>query len=206
MYIPQDFKNNNIEQLHHFIVQYNFATLVSHCNGEMQVTHIPVMLDTQIGIYGTLTWHMAQLNEHHKHLNGNTEALFIFHGPHAYISPTWYKRVPSVPTWNYAVVHVRGIPQMISQAQLSDDLTKMVDYHESILNLDKSYNIPKDYKQKLLDHIVGFKMEIKQIEGKFKLGQNRSLEDQMGVLQGLKNTQSSEGITLANFIENLNTK
>lgn len=88
----------------------------------------------------------------------------------------------------------------MSADQLSIDLTKMTRHYESHLTSDPHYVIPDDYKQKLMDHIIGFRIEIKQIKGKFKLSQNRSSEDQQGMLKGLQEQTSNEAVCLANFI------
>lgn len=206
MYIPKSFVNNNLEQLHQLIEKFNFATLISHSNDEFQTTHIPLMLNKTQGQYGTLLGHMAKLNPHLNAFDGNTNTLCIFHGPHSYISPTWYKTSPSVPTWNYVVVHAYGNPVLISQAQLSDDLTRMVQEHEATISNTENYVIPEVYKSKLLDHIVGFKIEILRIEGKYKLGQNRSQADQSSLIEGLLKQNTTESTTLADFIQSLPAK
>jgi transcriptional regulator len=178
MYIPKDFENNNLDQLHQLIEKFNFATIISvNTSGEIVVSHIPVMLDRAKGPNGTLIWHMANQNDHVNMLNDLNMTLCIFHGPHAYISHSWYQSEPSVPTWNYAVVHAHGVPTKASEGELSDDLSRLVLQHESIINR-LHYPIAEDYKSKLIKHITGFRMEITKIEGKYKLGQNRSKEDQ----------------------------
>lgn len=200
MYIPKSFENKNIDQLHQFMEKFNFATLVSNSD-KPQISHVPVMLDRTQGEFGTLIWHVAKINSHATVLDGNKNSLFIFHGPHAYISPAWYKTVPNVPTWNYAVVHAFGTPERVNKTQLSQDLTQLVNYHESLLNQKENYIIPDSYKEKLLEHIEGFRMEIKKIEGKFKLGQNRSVDDRNGMINGLRNQNNDEAQVLADFIQ-----
>jgi transcriptional regulator len=170
-------------------------------NGELNVSHVPIMLDRKKGQYGALVWHMANLNLHAHKLDGVENTLCIFHGPHAYISPAWYKNHPSVPTWNYAVVHAYGAPCKISAEELSNDLAWMVSYHESQLHQEVDYVLSDEYKAKLLKHVTGFRMEITRIEGKFKLGQNRSQEDQLSMLNELRNENSRESVSLADFIE-----
>jgi len=140
---------------------------------------------------------VAKQNPHSKEFDGIKKALFIFHGPHAYVSPSWYTSSPSVPTWNYAVIHAHGNPIQVSNEQLASDLSQMVVQHER----DSNYVIPDDYKLKLMDHIVGFSMEIIKIESAFKLGQNRSQEDQDGMLAGLQ--RNSAGSGLAEFIQSI---
>ena len=188
----------DINQLHQFIEQFNFATLVSHHhNGELNISHIPIILDRKQGGHGTLSWHVAKQNPHAREFDNSKNAVCIFHGPHAYISPTWYKNSPSVPTWNYAVVHAYGIPKQVTDEQLSSDLSQMVKQHEG--NAD--YIIPDDYKLKLMDHIVGFNMKIRKTEPIFKLGQNRSQEDQDGMLIGLQKRNNNTDLALAEFIQ-----
>ncbi len=200
MYVPKSFVNKKLEQLHQLIEKFNFATLISNNNGEIVVTHIPVLLNRDQGQYGTLIWHVANLNPHSTEFDGSKSALLVFHGPHAYISPAWYKSAPSVPTWNYATVHAHGIPKVINKGQLTEDLTKMVSQHEVVMSEYANYIISDEYKSKLIEHITGFHMEITQLDGKFKLGQNRSLEDQDGMIQGLLKQNSPGSIVLADFI------
>lgn len=201
MYIPKSFENKNIPELHQFIEKYNFATLITYNENGINVSHIPVILNKTQGQFGTLIWHLAKMNDHCKALNEKIQTLCIFHGPHSYISPAWYKTSPNVPTWNYAVVHAHGTPAKVSKEQLSTDLEKLVSHHEALSNTH--YRIPDNHKTKLLEHIDGFHMEITKIEGKFKLGQNRSTEDQKNMLNELLNQQkNSDALELANFIMN----
>lgn len=205
MYIPKSFVNNTIHELQDFIEHYNFATVISYHNQHFQISHIPLILKRDLGPNGTLVGHFAKLNPHAQQIeNHNNHTICIFHGPHAYISPTWYKAQPSVPTWNYAVVHAHGKLKPISQEELSLDVTKMVNIHETNINPSDNYNIPADYQEKLIEHIVGFHIEIESFEGKYKLGQNRSAEDQAGMLVGLRNEKSYGSQMLADFIESLN--
>lgn len=201
MYIPKPFDNKNLEQLHFFIEKFNFATIIGHDEGEMTVSHVPIMLDCGKGQYGTLIWHLANLNPQATLLKSNKNVLCIFHGPHAYISPHWYKTAPNVPTWNYAVVHAHGIPHAITESELEEDLLKLVAQHESIVNKNNPYVVPDDLKFQLMQHITGFRMEITRIEGKFKLGQNRAPEDQENMLQELHKSNHQGSLALAQFIE-----
>lgn len=192
-------KTTNINQLHQFMEQFNFCTLVSHSNEELNVSHVPVVLHRAKGLYGTLDWHVAKQNPHAKIFDGNKKTLCIFHGPHAYISPRWYRSSPNVPTWNYAIVHAYGSPKKISNEELSSDLLKMIIQYEG----NSNYIIPDDYKLKLMDHIIGFSMEITKIESLFKLGQNRSQEDQHGMLLGLQQQSNKTDLALAEFIQSM---
>lgn len=192
---------NTITEMHQFIEKYNFATLVTYENDEFYITHVPVMLDRTQGPYGTIMGHMAKMNSHLNAFDCNNNTVCIFKGPHAYISPTWYKSSPNVPTWNYAVVHVYGKPNLISKDQLSLDLTKMVEHHESMPGINSNYIISDEYKNRLMDHIVGFRIEILKIEHKFKLGQNKNANDQEGMLNGLREQNTYETMNFLDFCE-----
>jgi len=199
VYIPKPFNITDIHCLHDFIETYPFATLISQKGQDVDVTHLPVMLDRDQGEKGALSWHVAKANPHATAFDDLKSALLIFHGPHAYVSHTWYVTSPGVPTWNYAVVHVYGEPQKISQDCLSEDLSKMVRHYEGTVS--ENHLISETYKNNQLEHIVGFHMEISRIDGKFKLGQNRSSEDQEGMLQGLRKTNTPEAMSLVAFIQ-----
>lgn len=183
MYIPKSFQVSDPEVLAAFIRAHSFATLISTREGTPFATHLPLLLDQGASPQGMLLGHVARANPHWQVFDGQGEALAIFHGPHAYISPTWYAAGPAVPTWNYAAVHVYGAPRLIEgEAQLAALVDRLVATYEAPQPKPWSGELPPEYKAKLLQAIVGFEMEIVRIEGKFKLGQGRSPEDQLGVL------------------------
>src|SRR5260370_40830619 len=113
MYIPKAFREDDIKTLHTFMREYSFATLVTQQEGMPFASHLPFLLDREQGPYGTLLAHMARANPQWRDFDGTQEALVIFQGPHAYISPSWYQASLSVPTWNYAVAHAYGQPRII---------------------------------------------------------------------------------------------
>ena len=127
---------------------------------------------------------MARANRHWQLFHEKEEALVIFNGPHAYISPNWYVAEVAVPTWNYVTVHVYGIPKIMeTDAELGAVLDETVKKHEAGLPNPWTPHLPDELKAKLHQAIVGFRIEITRIEAKFKLGQNRSKEDQEKMLQ-----------------------
>src|SRR5262245_22604814 len=105
MYIPKHFQTDDIAQMHELMRHHNFATLVTQQDGAPFASHLPFLLDATRGPHGTLLAHLARANPQWQHLAAGQVALAIFHGPHAYVSPSWYAAKLSVPTWNYAVVH-----------------------------------------------------------------------------------------------------
>ena len=127
---------------------------------------------------------MAIANSHWKDLE-SVDVLCIFHGPHGYISPSWYVDPGNVPTWNYAVVHAHGRAKLIRDTEgIEAILSKLVERHESQFENPWHYELPEEARVKLIKAIIGFEIEISSIEGKFKLSQNRSAPDRAGAIQG----------------------
>ena len=188
MYIPKSNLETDLPTLHQFMRDYNFAILVSQHKGQLTATHLPFLLDTERGEFGTLRAHLARANPQWKQFADGPEVMTIFQGPHAYISPSWYETHPSVPTWNYAAVHAYGVPKIVDDAaQLYAILEALVDNHESPRDPRWDMNLlPEDYLDKMMQSIVGFEIEITRLEGKYKLSQNRSDTDQQNVIEHLE--------------------
>src|SRR5579859_1774118 len=120
MYIPKDFREDNIDVLHAFMREYSFATLITQQDGIPLANHFPFLLDSRRGPYGTLRAHMARANAQWRTFDEKREALVIFLGPHAYVSPSWYRDEVelSVPTWNYSAVHAYALPHLVEDSAL----------------------------------------------------------------------------------------
>jgi transcriptional regulator len=195
MYIPNSFREEDPARLHALMRQYNFATLVTQHDGMPFATHLPFLLDGERGRHGTLLAHMARANPQWRDFAAGPAALVIFQGPHAYISPSWYAAHPSVPTWNYAAVHAYGIPRIVEDhAELRRMLGALVDTHEAAFAQPWRMELPDDYMDKMMRAVVGFKIEITRLEGKFKLSQNRAEDDQRRVADALE--QSKDGLSI----------
>ena len=187
MYIPKAFDVSDGALLDAFIDNNSFATLVSAVDGTLFATHLPLILDRTPPPQGVLLGHVARANAHWRAFDGQREALAIFHGPHAYVSPRWYATSPAVPTWNYAAVHVYGVPHVVEDAAwLSNLVDRLITIYEAGMPQPWPGVLPPDYKANHLQAIVGFVLNITRVEGKFKLSQNRPLEDQLGVLRHLE--------------------
>jgi transcriptional regulator len=185
VYIPKDFQVNDSSMVRSFIAEYPFATLLSASGGD--ITHLPLISRED----GTIEGHMARNNPHCEAIKREDAAIAIFHGPHAYISPTWYvTSKDAVPTWNYAVVHVHGMLRPVeSDTGLKDHLYRLVEKFES--GKTPRYHmsdVSEEYLTRLLGYIVGFSMEITRVEAKFKLGQNRTQQDVEGFLSALRDS------------------
>jgi transcriptional regulator len=193
MYTPSHFSEADQERIAALIRDFGFATLISVTTDGPLVTHAPLQMDRNRGV---LIGHFARANSHSQALQNGASMLAIFHGPHSYISPTWYvdenPRVPNVPTWNYAAVHVSGVV-----TRIDDDGAKWNIVRDLAAQYEMGSTAPWD-PQGLDAHagklgaIVGFEIAIKKIEAKFKLSQNRSVADQENVIAKLATSDASE--------------
>jgi transcriptional regulator len=199
MYIPAAFDVSEERILESFMDRYAFATLITS-SACLIASHIPIMLRRRQG-RRFLIGHVARANDQWRAFDGS-EALAIFHGPHAYISPTWYATAPAVPTWNYAAVHVYGKPAASEDREFTKAalLELVARYERSRVNPWRTESLGADSFDKLASAIVAFEMPIDRVEGKFKLGQNRSREDRLGMLAGLEGEGTSDADLLAKFI------
>ena len=190
MYIPEFNREEDRATILAFMRANPFAVLVSNVEGVPFATHLPLLIDDaddQIVIQG----HMAKANAHWKSMKETEESLIIFHGPHAYISPSLYESRESVPTWNYAAVHVYGEPTLFTDEEsLRATLHRMIDTYESSYMTQWS-ELSEEYRSRMMKHIVGFNIKVKRLEGKFKLSQNRTKGEQARVIQCLNQSQDS---------------
>ncbi|HVC28569.1 MAG TPA: FMN-binding negative transcriptional regulator [Gammaproteobacteria bacterium] len=186
MYTPDSFKVDDLERLHTMMRRHPFALLLTNDGERLEATHLPFMVDAERGQHGTLLAHMARANPHWQLFDGRREALVVFTGPHAYISPSWYADKVTVPTWNYVAIHAHGRPLIVAdKVRVRAMLERLVSEHEAYVKPPWSTAQAGDYVQQQLDHIVAFEMQITRLEGKFKLNQNRSRADQQGVVLAL---------------------
>jgi transcriptional regulator len=197
MYIPPPNRVEDRQAVNAFIHARGFATVITNGGGKTMASHLPVLLDEETNV---LRSHMARANEQWKQFASGDEVLCIFHGPHAYISPSWYEDQHTVPTWNYAVVHVYGKPTIVDEAQLKQIVLDTTTKYES--SMPQPWKIPLSEKEigQMSKAIVGFKIDIERVEAKFKIGQNRSREDQEKMLRNLQSAADEESRALAKFI------
>lgn len=191
MYTPRHFVDSDLDSLHRQIDSTRLSTLVTFDQTGLQASHVPLLLDPTQGPNGTLFGHLASANPQVKALMTGAQALVIFQGPDAYISPSFYASKAEhgkvVPTWNYLAVHAYGPPETFTDSQwLLDIVSKLTDKHESSRPQPWAVSdAPSDYIDKLLGAIVGFAIPIERLEGTRKLNQNRSAADVAGVSNGL---------------------
>ena len=186
LYIPAHFRVEDPETLRAFIAANAFGTLVTAGPKGIHVSHIPFVIEQ--GPEGLrLLGHVARANPQANALAEATDVVAIFQGPHAYVSPTWYENHPAVPTWNYAVAHVRGRLAPLDEFELRDLLGKLSSKYEgdrpNAWRIDKA---PSDFINNLVGTITGFSIAVERVEGKFKLSQNRPGQDAKRVADALE--------------------
>jgi len=178
MYTPQHFAISDREKALAFIRAHGFGQLISSVNGRLFSSHVPFYLAND-GL--SLICHVARKNPQWQGIE-DQEVLVSFEGPHDYVSPSWYAS-PGVPTWNYQVVHVYGRPRLITEPQaLKAIVTELTSLHESAL--EKPWY--PEYKDALLNAIVGIEIPIGELQCKYKLSQNRPAADRQQVTEQLE--------------------
>ena len=190
MYVPPLFKEDRIDVLHDAIRRTGLATLVTQSQDGLIASHVPMLLDADPAPYGTLVGHLARPNPQARGAIG--EALAIFQGPEAYITPSWFatKRDTGkvVPTWNYVAIHAYGTVEFFDDRdRLREVVTRLTERQETPRADPWAVtDAPADFTQGMLNGIVGFALPIARLEGKWKMSQNRPAEDRAGVIAGLE--------------------
>lgn len=188
MFIPKYFLIKDTEIIYDIIEDYSFATLFSQYDGKPWASHLPLILDqTRTYLYG----HFARANPQWKEIEEQT-VLAVFHGPHGYISPSWYETNRAVPTWNYIAVHVTGKLEIIEGEALANSLDDMVLKYEKPNSTYRLQEVDSEYIEGLNRGIVGFRIKIEQLEGKAKLSQNHSEQRQQLVIEELEKSERED--------------
>ncbi len=190
VYIPEHFRLRHDAEAISFMQANPFAILISSTDAGPFATHLPIIVREADGKV-VLRGHVAKANPHWRYLEQQPQCLTIFHGAHAYISPSNYTARESVPTWNYVAVHVYGNARVYSSPE---ELQGML--HELIATFEAGYaeqwdSLDQNFRDQMLSHIVGFEITATRIEGKFKLSQNRPRQDQANVIASLEQAEDS---------------
>lgn len=192
MYVPPHFRQNDPEAIRAFVRASRLATLFSAGPGGPRASHVPVSFDPEPEPLGTLHCHLARANEHWRDLASGVEVLVVFLGPEAYVSPSLYatKRETGkvVPTWNYVAVHARGVARVTEDAsELHALVSSLTDGREA--ERSEPWHVddaPDTYVANQLRGIVGVTIPITHIDAKWKMSQNRTDADMLGVIDGLR--------------------
>ncbi len=210
MYCPDSFREERREVLHALVAEHPLATLVSLNGAALNASHVPLLWHSDGSEHGVLRGHLARGNPQWRDASTEVQALAVFQGPHAYISPSWYPTKQQtgkvVPTWNYATVHCRGVLRVHEDAEwLSGHVAALTTVHEHDRSAPWAVeDAPGRYIETMLRGIVGIELEIATIEGKWKVSQNRNPDDYKGVMEGLRGGERADERHMAAIMGDLN--
>jgi transcriptional regulator len=205
MYLPPHFRDEDLPGIHATIRAARLCTFVTATADGLIGTPLPVLLDETQAPYGVLYGHVAKANPQWKTAPAG-DAMAVFMGPDAYISPSWYATKQEtgkvVPTWNYIAVHAYGPVEFFEDAdRLLDIVTRLTAKHErGRANAWAVGDAPEDFIRAQLKGIVGLRMPITRLDAKRKMSQNRNAADRAGVIAGLSVSDDAADRTVAGLI------
>jgi transcriptional regulator len=206
VYLPAHFEETSVEVMHRLIAEHPLATVVTVGPDGLEANHVPLLLDTRAGEHGALFGHVARRNDLWRAHPSDVEALVIFQGPAAYITPNWYatKRETHevVPTYNYAVVHAHG-PLIVHEDPkwLRGAVGKLTKAMEAAQPVPwKMADTPAPFIAGQLEGIVGIEIPVRRLVGKWKASQNRPLADRAGVADGLRERGEGDDAAMAELV------
>jgi transcriptional regulator len=202
LYRPAAFASDDQAAIERLLDEHPFATLITAGAGEPQISHLPLLHQSGPAPHGSLIGHMARANPHWSHF-GSGASLAIFHGPHAYVSPSWYAQpATQVPTWNYAVVHVHGRAEIVSdRAATLATLQRMVTRFEGGRAAPWRLQLEGARLDAMVGAIVAFEIEIERIDAKFKLSQNKDEADRRRVASALRSEAYADATATAAWMD-----
>ncbi|HEV8529942.1 MAG TPA: FMN-binding negative transcriptional regulator [Methylomirabilota bacterium] len=207
MYLPAHFEETRVEVIHRLIREHPLAVLVTLGAAGLNANHIPLEIDPEPAPFGTLRGHVARANPVWRDFARDVEALTVFQGPQAYISPAWYQTKKEtgkvVPTFNYIVVHAYGSLRIIQdEAWLRGLVERLTTRHESGRPEPwKVSDAPEDFIKTQLRAIVGIEMPVTRLLGKWKVSQNRPPVDREGVVRGLNAMNDVDAAAMARLVK-----
>jgi transcriptional regulator len=207
VYVAPHFEETRAELLHGLMRSHPLAAFVTLGASELVVSHLPLLFCAADGEFGTLRGHVARANPLWQQLGGPVDAVAIFQGPQAYVSPSWYPSKQAhgkvVPTWNYAVVHASGRARAIEDpAWLLKHLSELTDEQESRQASPwKVADAPQDFTAQLMQAIVGIEMPVASLRGAWKVSQNRPVADRQGVVAGLQSRHDEPSQQMAALVK-----
>jgi len=205
MYVPSHFAETDTATLHDFMERNSFALVTSRTTDSLVASHLPLLLERNVGPHGRLVGHFARANSHWREAIGET--LVVFSGPHAYVAPTWYEAENVVPTWNYVAVHAYGTLRLIEeQDALIEILQRTVSLYESAMPAPWSFDANSDFIRKLATMVVGFRIDISRLDGKWKLNQNHPQERREKVIRVLGERDDENSQAIANLMRETDSR
>ncbi len=201
MYLPKHYAVTDRSKMIDFIKSNGFGILFGQTGPEPTASHLPFIIDENGGGEGLILGHMARANRQWREVNGQ-QVLVVFHGPHAYVSPTWYQEEDTVPTWNYVAVHATGVFKAVEdRAGIEDIVGRITDYYEASQPQPWKADFTTTYADQMVKRIVAFEIEITRLQGKWKLNQNHPDERRRRVAEELKTHSGDNDRQIAGLID-----
>ena len=202
---PEVFSETRVDVMHAMMTEHPFAAVVSHATGSLSADHVPLVVHSSVDPLGALHGHIAVSNPLFRETSGPIEVLCLFQGPQTYVTPAWYASKKEhgkvVPTWNYVVVHARGTLTFKRDPEwLMRHLHELTDAHEQ--NRPQPWAVtdaPDDYVSRMLRGLVGFEIIIDDLQGTWKMSQNKTPADRSSVERGLAEAGATD---LADLVQN----
>ncbi|MNK01168.1 Protease synthase and sporulation protein PAI 2 [compost metagenome] len=202
MYLPKYFEAKNFEQCAELISRFPLATVITLKNGTPCISHLPLLLQTDESGAMKLIGHLANRNPQLADLQEEPITTALFHGPQAYVRPTWYTG-DDVPSWNYTTVHITGKAKVLSShADTVEALKILSEKMEGSFKDPWPFYLPEDLAEEgvLTSAITAFEISVSSLQGKFKLAQNRSVADRQGVIAGLRKQGDDASLQIAELM------
>ena len=201
MYLPKYYEVTERTKLFEFMRNNSFAILFSHTGEEPMASHLPFIVDEQGGEQGLIVGHMAKANRQWRYADGQ-QVMVVFHGPHTYVSPTWYQEEEAVPTWNYTAVHATGIFKANEDPDtMRETVARLTAQHEESQPQPWEMDFSTEYSDQMMKRVVAFQIEITTIQGKWKLSQNESDVRRERVAAKLKSLEGEPNQQVAKLMD-----
>ncbi|WP_044007060.1 FMN-binding negative transcriptional regulator [Jannaschia sp. CCS1] len=207
MFQPSIFRETDTSNMHMLMRSHPFATLVTASDGVLSADHLPLVLHSEDSGRSVLHGHLSAGNPLCRAGGSGSEVLGVFHGPQSYITPSWYASKAEhgrvVPTWNYVSVHVRGALRLTRDPKwLLRHLEDLTAQHES--EREKPWSVadaPDDFVERQFRGLVGLEITISDLQGVWKVSQNKTSVDQSGVAAGLRSEGGAEEVAISELVE-----
>jgi transcriptional regulator len=197
MYKLPYFTEEDPEKVLAFMKEYSFAVVTGNGNEYPVASHLPLNIEIREAGKIFLTGHLMKNTDHHKAFEQHEHVLVIFNGPHTYISASWYATPAVASTWNYITVHAKGKIKFTDEAGTLEAIRSITNKYEgngSAASFDK---LPHEYVAKLINAIVGFEIEVTELNNVFKLSQNHDKENRLSIISHLLNREDEQSNAIA---------
>lgn len=209
MQVQTLFEEKRARVMHALMQRYSLGSVILMTSNGIEANSLPIEVDTSSGEFGTLRCHFGRSNPLGQKLIQGMEAMVIFQGPNAYISPRWYvagqKSKKVLPSWNFAVVHAYGIPRLIDdETWLLKHLSALVAQNECFLPCPWSLaEAAPDFVQQSVQHLVGMEIPVTRLVGKWFASQQRTAADRSSLVTSLRGHSHDISAAMASLIEQI---